>query len=145
MCTFKVSKKPNVWNLLFKFCPPPQKLLGGGGQKFVSPLDFVQYTPLNALQYCFNVVFLSYSILVITVSKAALSNICFQSYRKMKTRGASYTRSDYEFKVFSFFVIKKNILRLKRLWSRKKVCESINEANINYNFYPVFPIFSCLS
>ena len=52
MCTFKVSKKPNVLNLQFKFCPLPlQKLVGGGAKKFVlrayfAPLDLFLLTPL---------------------------------------------------------------------------------------------------
>ena len=33
MWTLKVSKKPNVLNLQFKFCPPPKDLLGRGGAK----------------------------------------------------------------------------------------------------------------
>ena len=53
MCAFKVSKKPNVLNLQFKFCPLP-------------PLDIFLYTPfgLSAVQqvparhctmlFCFN-------------------------------------------------------------------------------------------
>ena len=51
MCTFKVSKKPNIMNLQFK-CAPPLELLGGG-QKinvvlrayFNPPLHFIFVRP----------------------------------------------------------------------------------------------------
>ena len=33
MWTFKVSKKPNVLNLQFEFCPPPQEAPRGGAKK----------------------------------------------------------------------------------------------------------------
>ena len=41
MCTFKVSKNPNVLNLRFKFCPPVEALRGGAKKN----LGFAQILP----------------------------------------------------------------------------------------------------
>ena len=49
MCTFKVSKKPNFFNLQFKFLSPPLAAPRGGNilGNIFGPLDLFLYTPLN--------------------------------------------------------------------------------------------------
>ena len=44
MCdTFEVSKKPNVWYLLFKFCPPPLELQGNIFLRFKQRVPFLMF------------------------------------------------------------------------------------------------------
>ena len=46
MCTFKVSNKPNVLNLRYKFCPsPPRRSEGGDNKMLPPPLHLFLYTP----------------------------------------------------------------------------------------------------
>ena len=47
MCTFKVSNKPNVLNLRYKFCPSPPRSSDGGGQQNVAPPTFISVHALS--------------------------------------------------------------------------------------------------
>ena len=51
MCTFKVSKKPNVLDLRFKF-GPPLKLLGGGRQDTIFALRAYLISPTPNVYFC---------------------------------------------------------------------------------------------